>query len=65
MNFKEMFIELANIFSSGGTGSVDDIFSPKYVDHQRPDWMNETGGEEFKAIVKLARDNMPNPVVKS
>lgn len=55
-----MFESLAIIFSNGDVSSVDGLFAPDYVDHQRPEWMNETGAEEFKAIVKLARDNMPN-----
>ncbi len=55
-----MFLQLAEIFSTGDTSAVDSLFSAEYIDHQRPDWMNETGAEEFKAIVKLARDNMSN-----
>lgn len=60
MKAKEMFQSLATIFSSGDVSVVESLFAADYVDHQRPDWIKETGPEEFKAIVKLARDNMPN-----
>lgn len=58
-----MFQNLAKIFSTGDTSSVNDLFSSQYIDHQRPEWMVESGAEEFKAIVKLARDSMPNLIV--
>lgn len=55
-----MFQRLSVIFSTGNVEEVDTLFSESYVDHQRPDWMKEEGAEEFKAIVKLARDSLPN-----
>lgn len=59
MDNKEMFRQLPLIFSSGDVGRVDELFSPKYIDQQRPEWIQQRGAEEFKAIVKRARNSMP------
>ena len=54
-----MFSKLSEIFNTRNIDAVDELFSAKYVDHQRPEWMTQDGKEEFIAIVKLARDSMP------
>ena len=47
-------------FNTGDVSAVNLLFSPDYVDHQRPSWMSFTGSVEFKEIVKLARKSLPN-----
>ena len=52
--------KVVDIFNTGNLSDVNLLFSPEYVDHQRPDWMDVTGQEEFKKIVTLARKSLPN-----
>ncbi len=52
--------KIVEIFNTGNLSDVNLLFSSDYVDHQRPAWMNVTGSEEFKQIVKLAQKSLPN-----
>jgi len=57
---KEAVKKVVDIFNTGNLSDVNLLFSPEYIDHQRPDWMNVSGQEEFKQIVTLARKSLPN-----
>lgn len=46
------------IFSTGDFSDVDLIFSPDYVDHQKPPGMEIDGPDEFKQIVTDARQSV-------
>ena len=48
------------IFNSGDLSEVDAIFAADYVDHQRPAGLNLDGPDEFKQIVRGARDGLRN-----
>lgn len=63
MNSREMFSQLAQIFSTGDTSSVESLFHSTYVDHQKPQWLDAGGPEEFKEIVVSARRALPNLIV--
>ena len=54
---------IVHAFNTGDVSTVDDVFALTYVDHQRPDWLDEDGPAEFKAIVDLARRGQPGVVV--
>src|SRR5882672_12907414 len=58
--YKVTVKKIAEIFTSGDSSSVNSIFSPDYVDHQKPEWLKVDGSEEFKQIVSLARKSLPN-----
>ena len=46
------------IFNTGDLAEVNLIFSPDYVDHQRPPGMDVSGPDEFKQIVRGARTSL-------
>jgi predicted SnoaL-like aldol condensation-catalyzing enzyme len=52
--------KIAEIFNTGDLSEVASLFSPEYIDHQRPAWLNVSGSEEFKQIVMGARMSLPN-----
>src|SRR5215467_5955095 len=52
--------KIVEIFNTGDLSEVDSLFSPEYVDHQRPSWLDVNGSEEFKQIVMGARKSLPN-----
>ena len=57
---KDALFEIAQIFSTGDTSRVQELFGSEYVDHQRPDWTEHTSGPaEFVDIVEGARNNLP------
>jgi predicted SnoaL-like aldol condensation-catalyzing enzyme len=67
MNSNEQLMErVVEIFNTGDLSDVDAIFSPKYIDHQKPPDLNLSGPEEFKQIVTIARTSMPslNVIIK-
>lgn len=57
---KEAVRKIVEIFNTGNLSDVALLFSSGYVDHQRPEWMEATGQDEFKQIVTLARKSLPN-----
>ena len=52
--------KIVEIFNTGDLSEVASFFSPEYVDHQRPVWLEASGSEEFKQIVIGARRFLPN-----
>lgn len=52
--------KIVKIFNTGDLTEVDSLFSSNYLDHQRPSAMKKKGREEFKAIVLLARKDIPS-----
>ena len=52
--------KIVEIFNSGDLSEVDSIFSPMYIDHQKPEGLDIDGPEEFKAIVNGARKSLNN-----
>lgn len=60
---KELLFKIVAIFNSGDVSWADEIFTLGYLDHQKPEWMEEDGPEEFKKIVVGARASLPNLVV--
>jgi predicted SnoaL-like aldol condensation-catalyzing enzyme len=57
---KDTVRKIINVFNTGNLTEVNLLFSPEYIDHQRPPWMDAIGQEEFKQIVALARKSLPN-----
>ncbi|HZU66785.1 MAG TPA: ester cyclase [Ktedonobacteraceae bacterium] len=52
--------KIVEMFNTGDLSEVGSLFSPDYVDHQRPPWLDVSGSEEFKQIVLSARKSLPN-----
>lgn len=50
--------KIVDIFNTGDLSEVDVIFSPDYVDHQRPPGMDVDGPDEFKQIVLDAKESL-------
>ena len=50
--------KIVEIFNTGDLSEVDLIFSPDYIDHQRPPKMDIDGPDEFKQIVMNARHSV-------
>ena len=42
---------------------MGELFGSRYIDHQRPEWLDTVGPEEFRQIVELARKSIPGLVV--
>jgi predicted ester cyclase len=55
---KAILKKIVDIFNAGDLSEVDLIFSPDYIDHQKPLEMDIAGPEEFKQIVKDARGSL-------
>lgn len=53
-----LLAQIAGIFSSGELSTVSILFAAGYVDHQRPEWIEFDGPEEFIAIVSSARRSL-------
>ncbi len=60
MSSKELLEKIVEIFNTGNVLEVESIFSPTYIDHQKPEWLTADGPEEFKQIVQSARKSLPN-----
>jgi predicted SnoaL-like aldol condensation-catalyzing enzyme len=60
---KELLLKIVEMFSSGDISQADEIFSSNYLDHQKPEWIEEDGPGEFKKIVASARKSLPNLTV--
>lgn len=60
MSPKEALEKIVEIFNSGDTSYVESIFSPSYIDHQKPEWLKVDSLEEFRQIVLGARKSLPN-----
>src|SRR5262249_31648762 len=56
---KELLQKIVEIFNTGELSEVDAIFSPNYIDHQKPPHIKVDGPEEFRLIVKGARRSEP------
>jgi predicted SnoaL-like aldol condensation-catalyzing enzyme len=52
--------QVVTMFNTGDTVNAWLVFSPDYVDHQKPAFIDTDGPEEFAAIVALARRSLPN-----
>jgi predicted SnoaL-like aldol condensation-catalyzing enzyme len=50
--------KIVGIFNTGDLSEVHVIFSPDYVDHQRPTGMDIDGPDEFKQIVVDAKTSL-------
>lgn len=50
--------KIVDIFNTGDLAEVNLIFSPDYVDHQRPPGMEINGPDEFKQIVMGTRKSL-------
>jgi predicted SnoaL-like aldol condensation-catalyzing enzyme len=50
--------KIVNIFNTGDLSEVDSIFSPAYIDHQRPLGMEIDGPNEFKQLVMDTRSSL-------
>lgn len=57
---KDIMYKIAEIFSTGDFTEVDSIFATNYIDHQKPDFIQVDGPEEFRQIVNLAIKSLPN-----
>jgi len=57
---KVLLNQIVHAFNTGDTTGAPRIFSPDYVDHQKPPFIDANGPEEFVAIVNLARNSLPN-----
>lgn len=55
-----MMEKVVHIFNTGDLSEVDALFSPEYLDHQKPPYISVNGPEEFKQIVVGARKSMVN-----
>lgn len=55
-----MFRQLGKIFSSGDVSQIGELFSDDYIDHQKPEFIEFQGREEFEAIVRLVRTTSPD-----
>ena len=51
-------MQIVEIFNTGDLSEVDLIFSPEYIDHQRPPGMEVGGPDEFKQIVMYTRQSV-------
>ena len=60
-----LLAQIAGIFSTGELSTVPMLFAAGYVDHQRPEWIEFDGPEEFIAIVSSARRSLANLRVRS
>jgi predicted SnoaL-like aldol condensation-catalyzing enzyme len=60
-NFYRLLLQqVITMFNTGDTVSAWRVFSPEYVDHQKPTFIDADGPEEFITIVALARRSLPN-----
>jgi predicted SnoaL-like aldol condensation-catalyzing enzyme len=57
---KAIMKKIVGIFNTGDVSEVDLIFSPNYIDHQKPPEMEIDGPNEFKQIVMNARGSIRN-----
>jgi predicted SnoaL-like aldol condensation-catalyzing enzyme len=55
---KETLNKIVDIFNTGDVSEVDLLFSPEYIDHQRPPGMELDGPDEFRQIVMDARQSL-------
>jgi predicted SnoaL-like aldol condensation-catalyzing enzyme len=55
---KAIMKKIVDIFNTGDLSEVDLIFSPGYIDHQKPPAMEIDGPDEFKQIVTRARGSL-------
>jgi predicted SnoaL-like aldol condensation-catalyzing enzyme len=55
---KAIMKKIVDIFNTGDLSDVDLIFSPNYIDHQKPPEMEIDGSDEFKQIVMRARGSL-------
>ena len=55
---KTIMQKIVAIFNTGELEEVDLIFSPDYVDHQKPPGMEIDGPDEFRQIVTDARGSV-------
>ena len=55
---KAILKKIVDIFNTGDLSEVDLIFSPGYIDHQKPPKMDIDGPEEFKQIVTDLRESL-------
>ncbi len=63
MNAQEILEKIVTAFNTGDVSEVDSIFSSNYIDHQKPEWLQVDGPEEFRQIVVGARKSLPNLLV--
>ena len=52
--------KIVDMFTTGDVTEAEMIFSPAYIDHQKPSEWAIDGPEEFKQIVVLTRTHLPN-----
>ena len=50
--------KIVDIFNTGDLLDVDSIFSPNYIDHQKPTGIEINGSNEFKQIVMDTRQSI-------
>jgi predicted SnoaL-like aldol condensation-catalyzing enzyme len=50
--------KIVEIFNTGDLSEVNVIFSPDYIDHQKPPGLDVNGPDEFKQIVMGARTSL-------
>lgn len=55
---KAIMKKIVYIFNTGDLSEVNLIFSPDYIDHQRPSGMEINGPDEFKQIVMSTRKSL-------
>lgn len=51
-------------FNTGDLSVVDGLFAAGYIDHQKPAWVTVDGPEEFRQVVRGARQSLPNLQVR-
>ena len=55
--------KIVEIFNTGDLSDVDRVFSPQYIDHQKPEGWDVTGPEEFRQIVTNAHNSLKTLIV--
>jgi hypothetical protein len=63
IRMREVMEKVVEVFNTGDTSQVDQLFAQDYIDYQKPSHITVDGPEEFKLIVRGARKYLPNLVV--
>ena len=56
---KQLMRQVADLFERADVARIPALFSPAYVDHQRPTWMVSEGLDEIRDVILLSSRNLP------